>query len=141
MISRFLQNIGRQRTLERLLGPPLESLDIVSFTKRRASFKPMTDAAPTVPEEAAFGAGELTRLDEAVFLLQTAAEIEHALMVQYLYSALSVELDASKLTGTSIPPSAGDLTLRWFREIFQIAKEEMDEHPQPSPTQEMKNKQ
>jgi hypothetical protein len=34
MNSRFLQNIGRRPTLERLLGPPLESLDIASFTKQ-----------------------------------------------------------------------------------------------------------
>ena len=33
---------------------------------------------------------ELTWWDWAVFLLQTAAEIEHVLMVQYLYAAYSV---------------------------------------------------
>lgn len=51
--------------------------------------------------------------DEAVFLLHTAAEIEHALMVQYLYAAWS------------LPPNGPDRVRRWRREILQIAREEM----------------
>jgi hypothetical protein len=51
--------------------------------------------------------------DEAVFLLHTAAEIEHALMVQYLYAAWSLPADATGKMG------------RWRREVLQIAREEM----------------
>jgi len=49
--------------------------------------------------------------DEIIFLLHTAAEIEHALMVQYLYSAFSLPR-----TGPQ-----GD----WRRTLIMIAKEEM----------------
>lgn len=51
--------------------------------------------------------------DEAIFLLHTAAEIEHALMVQYLYSAWSLPKDGP-----------GRVT-RWRRDILQVAREEM----------------
>jgi hypothetical protein len=125
MRSRFLQALGRRTAVNRAAARPLEARDIVSFTKRRASFKAMTEDVPVAVVEAAEGLEELTRLDEAIFLLQSAAEIEHALMVQYLYAAFTLELDASKITGANVPADAGDLTLRWFRSIFQIAKEEM----------------
>jgi hypothetical protein len=51
--------------------------------------------------------------DEAIFLLHTAAEIEHALMVQYLYAAWS------------LPPDASATVRRWRRDILQVAREEM----------------
>lgn len=51
--------------------------------------------------------------DEAIFLLHTAAEIEHALMVQYLYAAWSLPTDSS-----------ADVQ-RWRGDILQIAREEM----------------
>ncbi|MGH4021818.1 MAG: ferritin-like domain-containing protein [Pseudonocardiaceae bacterium] len=51
--------------------------------------------------------------DEAIFLLHTAAEIEHALMVQYLYAAWS------------LPPEGTAAVQRWRRDILQIAREEM----------------
>lgn len=51
--------------------------------------------------------------DEAVFLLHTAAEIEHALMVQYLYAAWSLRLDGP------------ERVQRWRREVLQVAREEM----------------
>ena len=50
--------------------------------------------------------------DEAVFLLQVGAEIEHALLAQYLYAAWS--LNASQ-----------DEPRRWQEEILEIAREEM----------------
>ena len=50
--------------------------------------------------------------DEAVFLLHTAAEIEHSLMVQYLYAAWSL-------------PDGPVRVQRWRRDILQIAREEM----------------
>jgi hypothetical protein len=52
--------------------------------------------------------------DEAVFLLHIAAEIEHALLVQYLYAAYS-------LKPKDEVPGAGD----WRRDLVKIAKEEM----------------
>lgn len=54
--------------------------------------------------------------DEAVFLLTAAAEVEHALMVQYLYAAYSVR--APRAT----PPHELD---RIQDLLFQIAREEM----------------
>lgn len=68
---------------------------------------------------------ELTAHDDAVFLLHIAAEVEHALMVQYLYAAYS-------LKPTGIPPEHGPLPAdrqalvdNWRREILSIAREEM----------------
>jgi hypothetical protein len=52
-----------------------------------------------------------TPVEEARFLLQAAAEVEHALLVQYLYAAYSLDPDAD--------PSG------WRDVIAQIAKEEM----------------
>ena len=49
--------------------------------------------------------------DEAVFLLHTAAEIEHSLLAQYLYAAFS-------LTGNDAPS-------HWRRVLLAIAREEM----------------
>lgn len=51
---------------------------------------------------------ELTWWDWTVFLLQTAAEIEHALLVQYLYAAYSLADDG--FAGPAAPPDAGALT-------------------------------
>ncbi|MGH4016845.1 MAG: ferritin-like domain-containing protein [Pseudonocardiaceae bacterium] len=51
--------------------------------------------------------------DEAIFLLHTAAEIEHSLMVQYLYAAWS------------LPQDGPDRVPRWRSDILQIAREEM----------------
>jgi rubrerythrin len=53
--------------------------------------------------------------DEAVFLLTAAAEIEHALMVQYLYAAYSVRV---------ADPNRTELRLVQDR-LIQIAREEM----------------
>jgi hypothetical protein len=68
---------------------------------------------------------ELSWWDWAVFLLHTVAEIEHALMVQYLYAAYSLADD--NFTGTHLPtdPGPGDLTGKWRDTIIGIAKEEM----------------
>lgn len=60
----------------------------------------------------------LTGRDEAIFLLHIAAEIEHSLMVQYLYAAYSLDPQ----------PAAPDLreqTIEWQHGILDIAREEM----------------
>jgi hypothetical protein len=51
--------------------------------------------------------------DQVIYLLHTAAEVEHALMVQYLYAAWSLPVD-----GPSPMP-------RWRNEVIQVAREEM----------------
>jgi hypothetical protein len=69
--------------------------------------------------------GELAPRDEAVLLLQLAAEIEHSLMVQYLYAALSLELDQSAMRGSGVPANAALTTQSWQSSILRIAKQEM----------------
>jgi hypothetical protein len=56
--------------------------------------------------------------DYAVYLLHIAAEIEHALMVQYLYAAYS-------LGGPEVPVDQQKEVLTWQQSILGIAKEEM----------------
>ncbi|WP_218933828.1 ferritin-like domain-containing protein [Rubripirellula lacrimiformis] len=63
--------------------------------------------------------GELTARDEAIFLLQTAAEIEQSLLVQYLYAAYSI--DATAGPSPTEQAKAGG----WRRAIVEIAIEEM----------------
>jgi ferritin-like protein len=66
---------------------------------------------------------ELTWWDWTVFLLHTAAEIEHALMVQYLYAAYS--LGEAPFQGPNVPSGAQGLVNGWRGTIVSIAKEEM----------------
>jgi ferritin-like protein len=56
--------------------------------------------------------------DYAVYLLHIAAEIEHVLMVQYLYAAYS-------LGGPQVPEGRRSDVQRWRDVILDIAKEEM----------------
>ena len=53
----------------------------------------------------------------AVFLLQTGAEVEHSLLVQYLYAAYSIRPSAP----AAPPPNRAT----WSRALAKIAKEEM----------------
>ncbi len=57
--------------------------------------------------------------DEAIQLLQVSAEIEHALMVQFLYSAYSLKSPAE------VPPAFAPLLTRWRATLLEIAREEM----------------
>jgi hypothetical protein len=67
--------------------------------------------------------------DEAIFLLRTAAEVEHALLVQYLYAAFSLKHRRDggltdqqlALIIDSHPPD----TFGWRETLLNIAKEEM----------------
>jgi hypothetical protein len=61
---------------------------------------------------------EMTWPDHLAMLLHVAAEIEHALMVQYLYAAYS-------LGGDQIPEKDRPMVQRWQKSILSIAKEEM----------------
>jgi hypothetical protein len=56
--------------------------------------------------------------DYAVYLLHIAAEIEHSLMVQYLYAAYS-------LGGPCVPQEKCAEVLKWQNLILGVAKEEM----------------
>ncbi|WP_377828325.1 ferritin-like domain-containing protein [Bradyrhizobium lupini] len=61
---------------------------------------------------------EFTWREFAVFLLTTAAEIEHSLMVQYLYAGWS-------LGGAQVPEEHQEAVTKWRQIILGIAKEEM----------------
>ena len=57
--------------------------------------------------------------DEAVFLLNIAAEVEHAVMVQYLFGAYSLR-DPSQFTDDK-----GTLVREWRKEIATVGRQEM----------------
>src|SRR5215216_5669538 len=78
------------------------------FVVTEAAARPMEEQTMTLEVVPA-----MSPRDEAIFLLHTAAEIEHALMVQYLYAAWS------------LPPQAPMAVQRWRRDILQVAREEM----------------
>lgn len=61
---------------------------------------------------------ELSHRDYAVMLLHIGAEIEHALMVEYLYAAYS-------LGGPGVPAPYREMVRGWQEIILGIAKEEM----------------
>ncbi|HJQ36797.1 MAG TPA: ferritin-like domain-containing protein [Thermoanaerobaculia bacterium] len=90
-----------------------------------AAARPRREAA--VLEEAGLAAAaperrepppELSWHDYAVFLLHVASEVEHALMVQYLYAAYS-------LGGTTVAGDQHEKARQWREVILGIAKEEM----------------
>jgi hypothetical protein len=68
-----------------------------------------TDAEPETEERLVVE--DLSPHEEVVFLLHTAAETEHALMVQYLYAAWSIDPEGARAS--------------WRPELLQIAREEM----------------
>lgn len=74
--------------------------------------KGLTVAAPDKPP------AEFTWREYAIFLLTIAAQIEHSLMVQYLYAAYS-------LGGPQVPEGRRDQVAAWRQVILGIAKEEM----------------
>jgi hypothetical protein len=84
--------------------------------EERGMLELAADVGMTKPDELTWG-------DWTVFLLHTAAEIEHALMVQYLYAAYS--LADGGFPGPATPPDAGTVVKRWQRTLVGIAKEEM----------------
>lgn len=61
---------------------------------------------------------EFNHRDYAILLLHIGAEIEHALMVEYLYAAYS-------LGGPGVPASHQDMVRGWQEIMLGIAKEEM----------------
>src|SRR5437764_736032 len=61
---------------------------------------------------------EFSNRDYAVMLLHVGAEIEHALMVEYLYAGYS-------LGGPGVPEPYREMVRGWQEVILGIAKEEM----------------
>ena len=111
---------------------PFHLMDVVA--KRNNSFAEVASAVPTAPlleevaetqanfisadESAIFPKDdELSPREELVFLLHVAAEVEHSLLVQYLYTAYSI-----------VPEQIGNSavsTAAWRKKIVDVAKEEM----------------
>ena len=78
-------------------------------------FKAADEATPKPLDQAP---AEFTWRDYTIFLLTVAAQIEHSLMVQYLYAAFS-------LGGPQVPLRYQDDVAAWRQMILGIAKEEM----------------
>jgi hypothetical protein len=89
-----------------------------SLALRSAAERAEPPVVQTIPKP-----DELSWWDWAVFLLHTTAEIEHVLMVQYLYAAYS--LADSSFVGKQVPIDAAKTTQRWRNTIAAIAREEM----------------
>jgi hypothetical protein len=59
--------------------------------------------------------------EELIIALHKACEIEHGLLVQYLYSGFSIKKSSSE----GLTPAQQRLSRLWQRDIFEIAREEM----------------
>lgn len=78
---------------------------------RLAALAAAAPARPSIPPE-------FSARDYVAYLLSIDAEIEHCLMVQYLYAAYS-------MGGPQVPPDQRELVREWQEVILGIAKEEM----------------
>ncbi len=96
-------------------------------TMRRAKGRPATRDAISCEVQLEDQFPPLARHDEVVVLLHAAAEIEHSLLVQYLYAAYSLETDLERLkrTGPTVPADADNLVRMWRDSILTIAVQEM----------------
>src|SRR5215203_878885 len=95
--ERFLSLIGSNRDFASVTDVDLAELPGEATGGLRTPLTRMpADIGFTKPDE-------LTWWDWTVFLLHTAAEIEHALMVQYLYAAYS--LGETPFRGPNVPPN------------------------------------
>lgn len=83
----------------------------VKFKAKAKAKADETSAVPTIPEG-------FSPHDYAVFLLQVAAEIEHGLLIQYLFAAYS-------LGGPQVPETQRAHVQRWQTLLLGIAREEM----------------
>lgn len=92
------------------------AFDVETLKRKSSTGDPTADAAAAVESGPSFD-GPINPRDEAIFWLSAAAEIEHALMVQYLFAAYSLDQEG-----------AGDQlgkVKRLQRTLLQIAREEM----------------
>jgi len=104
MRSRMSRRLGSILQFE--LAPELRTLAVEA-----RGVKPLIRKEPELPAGYSWH-------DYAVLLLHIAAEVEHALMVQYLYAAYS-------LGGPQVPPKHRDRVRHWQEVVLGIAKEEM----------------
>jgi hypothetical protein len=93
----------------------LESLIAAAPAARRAA---LVTAASSLAADEIKLPPEFTWREYTIFLLTIAAQIEHSLMVQYLYAAYS-------LGGPQVPHDQHDSVRAWRQLILGIAKEEM----------------
>jgi hypothetical protein len=102
-------------------APEAEALDTGAAALKGAVQPPSRFALMQDPE--------LTARQWAVFLLQTAADIEHSLMLQYLYAAYSlppgIVVPGSKKKDPGTGKDVDLTTTDWARTIAGIAREEM----------------
>ena len=97
---------------------PLRLLAAISPAALRADVSALVAHEIDLPDLAAFP----TPIDKARFLLHTAAEVEHALLVQYLYAAYSLKAPNDP---TLTEPQHQQALSRWKPLIQFIAQEEM----------------
>jgi hypothetical protein len=88
------------------------------WTKDSARRKPRPARRRITEHRTPYPPSEFTWPDYVVYLLHVAAEIEHSLMIQYLYAAYS-------LGGPQVPAAHMEYARRWQEIILGIAKEEM----------------
>jgi Ferritin-like len=86
-----------------------------------AAAAPADTVTVPIPDLSAFP----SPLDKARILLESAAEIEHMLMVQYLYAAYSLKT-ADEVTDSGLKAALSDRSeTAWPQVLFAIAREEM----------------
>src|SRR5258707_15040022 len=88
------------------------------FRERTRVAMDKAEALRSVSAPSVTVAPEFDPLDYMSFLLSIDAEIEHSLMVQYLYGAYS-------LGGPQVPPKHRDMVRGWQDIVLGVAKEEM----------------
>ena len=109
-MRRMKSRLARHLRIEPRKETPVEAFAATALTV--ADFEALA-ATPLLAHDP-----PLAARDEAVFLLHSAAEVEHALMVQYLYAAYS-------LGGPQVPQDKRPLVDSWRRTFIEIAREEM----------------
>src|SRR5204863_2080786 len=97
---------------------PLRALSLPAAAPAQAELAPA--ATSVVHIELPDLSGFPTPAEKAQFLLHAAAEVEHALLVQYLYAAYSL-----KKPGDVTDPAQQAALSQWPRSLRGIAKEEM----------------
>src|SRR6266481_3076415 len=113
--DRTIQNSSSTgRPLDRLSRTPRRRCEmryrIYRHLRAVAAADPSAGPSPKRPE--------MTWKDHLVMLLHIGAEIEHSLMVQYLYAAYS-------LGGEQVPPRHRNRVRHWQASVLAVAKEEM----------------
>jgi hypothetical protein len=106
-----------QNNFERFLKPVFQKAEIARLqsTGEKATAHALYQAVPTPKVEIPY---EFNAPDYLAFLLYINAEIEHGLMLQYLYSGYSIG-------GEQVPEKYRETVRNWQEIILGVAKEEM----------------